>query len=133
VADEVSLKVRSFAEHLLRVWVEARDEAEVQGDPSFASFNATTRFILDGLGMVWDVGHGYVFPWTNRVEGPFPMTGFEEVKKREWVNGYCHGAAVLADGNFSDVVRCQALTVSSVKAAGVDGHILDVLVREGLK
>jgi hypothetical protein len=76
VSDGISLEDRELAEDLMRVWVRCEDSLVMRGDPGFAGFSVSVKEILLGLRMEWDVSHGYVFPWTDREKGPFPMTGF---------------------------------------------------------
>lgn len=71
----ISQKDRQLVEQLMRVWHESHDTELIQCDPSFDLFRSTTNDILLRLGMEWDVSHGYVFPWTDRSVGPFPMAG----------------------------------------------------------
>lgn len=72
---DYSPRAREVAEDLMRTWAECRDCDEVRCDPSFKIFDDAAAQILFRFGMEWDVRHGYVFPWTNRETGPFPMTG----------------------------------------------------------
>jgi hypothetical protein len=71
----VSPKDRLLAEDLMRTWHACHESDLLLREPSFPAFNAAVTVILTSLGMEWDVGHGYVFPWTDTVNGPFPMTG----------------------------------------------------------
>lgn len=74
MADGTSSKDRILAEQLMRVWHESHDSALLQGDPLFDFREVVSKLLLN-LGMEWDTSHGYVFPWTDRSKGPFPMTG----------------------------------------------------------
>lgn len=75
MTDRVSPKDRQLAEKLMLIWNECHDSEVIQADPSFAGFSGSLKDILLGLGMEWDTGHGYVFPWNNREKGPYPMSG----------------------------------------------------------
>jgi hypothetical protein len=77
MATKVSPQDRKLVEALMRVWNDAHGSVTMQSDPLFPAFKRSTEAILSRFGMEWDVHHGYVFPWTNRETGPFPMIGFE--------------------------------------------------------
>ena len=70
----VSLDDRILAEDLMSVWAACHDSERMRADPSFDDFDVAARNMLIRLGMEWDVSHGYVFPWTDRSSGPFPMS-----------------------------------------------------------
>jgi hypothetical protein len=75
MAEPVCLKDRLLIEELMRVWNACHDSGRILSEPGFDAVNSSVLKMLNDLGMEWDVGHGYVFPWTNREHGPFPMTG----------------------------------------------------------
>lgn len=75
MTERVPPRDRLLAEELMRTWNACHESGRMLSEPSFAAFNAAVTAMLTSLGMEWDVGHGYVFPWTDRVNGPFPMTG----------------------------------------------------------
>jgi hypothetical protein len=75
MSERVSPKDRLLAEELLRIWNACNESGRMLIAPAFDTFNSSAKAMLDSLGMVWDVGHGYVFPWTDMKRGPFPMTG----------------------------------------------------------
>jgi hypothetical protein len=74
MTKSISSKDRQLAEKLMLIWNECHDSELIRADSSFAGFSSSVKSILLGLGMEWDTGHGYVFPWNNREKGPHPMT-----------------------------------------------------------
>lgn len=75
MTERISPKDRQLAEELMRTWNACHDSGRMLSEPSFLDFSSAVKSMLEHLGMEWDVSHGYVFPWTDRVNGPFPMTG----------------------------------------------------------
>ncbi len=73
--SKLTPKDRESVEALMRAWNECYDSEALQSDPSFDHFGDTVKAFLLRLGMEWNGRHGYVFPWTDMVNGPFPMTG----------------------------------------------------------
>jgi len=70
----LSDQLTELAEELMRGWV-ACCENPSPTQLTLEAYSLATKSLLTSLGMEWDVGHGYVFPWTDMENGPFPMTG----------------------------------------------------------
>ena len=76
--NSISLRDRQLVEKLMRVWNDCYDSELIRSKISFPEFGHSANDILLRFGMEWDPLHGYIFPWTNRETGPFPMTSDED-------------------------------------------------------
>jgi hypothetical protein len=62
--SDLTLEERQFAEKLIWLWNDASALPHICQDKTWEVASAAIRTMLLGLGAVWDVHHGWVFPWS---------------------------------------------------------------------